>query len=159
MIGLWVLSSHCMQANCKIFTSLTTHLSFPQSSPLDHSHAVKHFHLRSTFHLCGGGAGRKKRWPGRSQACGQCWIWPYIATIDSETHSSSRDALLICTHCGWGWGRGKLSFVFACIIEKSWRYSAVYERKIICYQYSNTLRIKTQTFLTFIVVNFSLQLR
>lgn len=118
MIGLYeCCQCHCMQANCEIFTSPTACLPFPQSSPLDHSQAVKHFHLRSASHLCGGGAGRKKRWSGRSQAWALCWTWPYTAAIAPETHSS-QDALLICTHYRGRWGRGELSFAFACIIEK-----------------------------------------
>lgn len=54
------------------------------------------------------------------------------------------------------------AFLCLCLYYRkieSWRDSAIYERKSICYQYSSTLRIKTQTFLTFIVVIFSLQLR
>lgn len=149
-----------MQANCEVFTS-TTCLPFPQSSPLDHSHAVKHVHLRSVLHLCGRGPGRKKRWPGRSQAWNQCWVWPYTATIAPEAHTSSRDALLICTHCREGWGRGELSFVFACIIEKlSPEETQQFMREklylLLVLQYTKN---KTQTFLTFIVVIFSLQLR
>lgn len=44
--------------------------------------------------------------------------WPYTAIIAPETHSSSQDAILICTHYRGGWRRGELSFVFVCIIEK-----------------------------------------